>query len=229
MKRTIKAEVRVVVYFERLPHITMNVSVAPLECLKRLEEIAIANGKREVRSNYEGDGDLHCNVVSLADKNEKEHEGLFGMFVHWKRDGQQLRLQLAASRWNPDPPTYNSYVAAAHRLLQPVISAYNKKFRVRHRMRIQTREETQPRMTPKAKEAFDHFAFHANKSALHPLDYDAFYRFVYVCHRTKLYLYEDEIRWFCRRAGFSVEQSNYLSSVFLHCYHFYEWFRRGRR
>jgi hypothetical protein len=222
-----KVEVRLV-NFERLPGINLRINVDPLEALHRLEEIAKTDKHLEVRSNYEGDGKLHCNVVSFADRNESQHKGLFAMFVHWEKYGNNLVLQLAASWWNPDPPTYDSYVAAANRLFQPIITTYNKKYKTRHRMRIETREELLPRMTPKAKEAFDHFVFTANKDSLHPQDWEYFYRFIYVCYRTRNFFYEDEIRWFCRRAGFSQGQAESLQLAFHHCYHFYEWCQKGR-
>lgn len=222
-----KAEIRVV-HFERLPGINMRINVNPLEGLHRLEQIARADPNLKVRSNYEGDGKLHCNVVSFADRNESQHKGLGAMFVHWEKDGSDLQLQVAASWWNPDPPTYDTYVTAAKRLFLPIIAAYNRKYKTRHRMRIQTREDLLPRMTTKAKEAFDHFVHTANKESLHPLDWEAFYRFIYVCYRTHNFFYEDEVRWFCRRAGFSQRQADSLQLAFFHCYHFYEWFQKGR-
>ena len=213
---------------ERLPEIKMRISVEPMEFLKRFEEIAGANPSLEVKSNYEGAGDMSCNVVSFADRAESEHEGLFAMCVHWERHGRDLRLQVAAHRWNPDPPTYDTYVDAAKRLFAPVIHAYNRKYGVRHQMRIQTREDLLPKMTPKQQEAFRHFVHTSNMESLHPLDWEKFYRFAYVSYRMGRFLDIDEIRWFCRSAGFSPQQSESLAMAFHHCYHFYEAFKKGR-
>lgn len=207
----------------------MRIRAEPITCLKQLDRIARVNKGLEVRSTFTGDGELHCNVVSFARRDETEHDGLFAMFAHWKREGQSLRLELAAHRWNPDPCTYDAYVAAAHRLFQPILDIYNRKFGTRHRMRIQTREQLLPRMTPMAQKAFDHSALTANKSALHPLDWEKFYRFVTVCRRTNLVLDESEIRWFCRRAGFSPDQSSALATAYSHCSDFYSWLRKFRR
>lgn len=220
-----KIEIRTV-SFERLPGIRMNISVEPLICLQRLAKIAQADKSLEVRTTFDGDGIYHCNVTSFARRKEKQHQGLFAMFVHWKKDGAKLRLQLAAHRWNPDPPTYAAYVEAAQRLFQPIIAEYNHSYRTRHRMRIETKEELQPTMTPAAKKAFDHFVARANKSALHPLDWEDFYWFVCVCRRTRLDLYPDEVRWFCRRAGFSIEYAQELSNAFHHCSEFLDWYRK---
>jgi len=225
---SMRAEIRVV-KMELLPGIRMRINVDVIEGLRQLEEIAKADNNLEVRSDYEGDGDNHCNVVSFADRNESKHKGLFAMFVHWKRQGRDLQLQVAASRWNPDPPTCDAYVAAAKRLFLPVISAYNRRYKTKHRIRIETREDLQPKMTPKAKEAFDHFVHTANKESLHPLDWEAFYRFVNVCHRTGNFFFEDQMRWFCCRAGFTPAKAEMLQLAFFHCYHFMEWFRKGRR
>lgn len=207
----------------------MRISVEPLLCLRRLAKIARADKSLQVRTTFDGDGIHHCNVTSFAWRDEKQHEGLFAMFVHWKKDGAGLRLQLAAYRWNPDPPTYDAYAEAAQRLFQPIITEYNRRHGTRHRMRIETRDELQPKMTPAAKKAFDHFVVRANKSSLHPLDWEDFYYFVYVCRTTRLTLYPDEVRWFCRRAGFSAEQARALGDTFHHCSEFLTWYRRRVR
>jgi hypothetical protein len=223
-----KAEIRII-QVERLPGIRMRLNVEAMEGLRRIEEIARENKELEVRSNYEGDGELHCNVVSLADRNEPEHKGLFAMFVHWKKDGRDLQLQVAASWWNPDPPKYSTYVSAAKRLFLPVIREYNNRYKTRHRMRIETPEQLEPKMTPAVEKAFKHFVHTANKEALHPLDWEAFYHFVHTCHRSRKYFYEDDIRWFCRRAGFNEHKAKSLQLAFSHCYDFLDWYQRGHR
>ncbi len=223
-----KVELRTI-YFERLPEISMRISAEPLLCLQKLAEIARADGSLEVRTTFDGDGVHHCNVTSFAWREEHEHEGLFAMFVHWNRDGASLRLQVAARRWNPDPPTYDAYVAAARRLFLPIIAEYNRRHGTRHRMRIQSKDDLQPKLTPAAKKAFDHFVARANKSALHPQDWEDFYYFVYVCRKTRLALSLDEVRWFCRRAGFPSEYSQVLSVAFHHCTEFLNWYRRSVR
>lgn len=221
-----KIEVKTV-FFERLPGISMGISVAPLTCLRRLAEIAQADKSLEVRTAFDGNGDTDCNVTSFALRDEKVHEGLFAMFVHWNKDGARLRLQLAAHRWNPEPATYDAYVTAARRLFQPIILEYNRKHGTRHRMRIESKEELQPKLKPAAQKAFERFVVTANKSSLHPCDWEDFYHFVYVCRKTKVLLYPDEVSWFCRRAGFSAELANALSMAFHHCTEFLTWYRRG--
>ncbi len=210
------------VHMECLPGIRMRITIEPMEFLRRVEKIARSNQALEVKSNYEGDGELSCNVVSFAERAESEHQGLFAMFVFWKRHERDLQLQVAAHRWNPDPPTYDAYVAASKRLFDPIIRAYNIKFGVRHRMRIETREDLLPKMTPKQQEAFNYFARTSNLESLHPLDWEKFYRFVYVSYRTGRHLSTDEIRWFCLGAGFSPTQSESLASAFHHCHNFHK-------
>lgn len=191
-----------------------------MEILHRFEAIARSNDNLEVRATYEGDGDLYCNVVSFADRHESEHEGLFATITYWKSTGCDLQLQVAACRWKPEPPTYETYVTAAKRLLGPIIRAYNRQFKTRHRMRIETCDNLRPKLKPTAKQAFDRFVTKANKKALHPLDWKSFYRFIKVCHRTGNYLNEDDIRWLCRRTGFAPDEVEMLQGAYFHCYHF---------
>jgi hypothetical protein len=216
------------VRYERIPGITMRVNADPIVCLRRFEYLARKDKKLKVRASFEGEADHDCNVVSFGLREETEHEGLFAMFVYWKRHGRILQLQLAASRWNPDPRTYDAYVAAAHRLFDPLIKVYNIKFGTRHKMRIPTREDLLPRLTPKAKKAFQRFVNRANKSSLHANDWENFYEFAYVCKITRLHLYEDEVSCLCQMAGFTKEHARDISTAFLHCASFYDWYRRTR-
>jgi hypothetical protein len=220
-----KAEIRTV-YFERLPAISLKINVEPLECLSRFEAIIKGDKRFAVRGIFDGDGNTHCNQVAFSDKAEKKHEGLIARFVHWNMDGRKLRLQMDAHRWNPDPATYDCYVVAAKRLFQPFIDAYNRQFKICHRMQIETRGDLLPKMTPKVQETFSCFVVNCNKSSLHPNDWENYYRFVRASFRYGRYFYEDEMRWFCRQSGFDKAQAEALAVVYFHCYHFCKAFRR---
>ena len=63
------------------------------------------------------------------------------------------RGTLAAQQWDPDPPTYAMYVEQAQRFFKTIISAYNRFHGSRYRMKIETKQALQPRMTPAARRA----------------------------------------------------------------------------
>jgi hypothetical protein len=63
--------------------------------------------------------------------------------------------------------------------------------------------EQLPRLPPKAAEAFNRFARRANKSLLHPLDWEMLYRFVYICRATRVTLSEDDFYRLLANEGFA--------------------------
>ena len=129
------------------------------------------------------------------------HEGLVGIFVNWAHEHPVVRLQIIASRWQPEWPTYQVVRDAANRLFLPVIREYNRRNGTRYRVKIEAHVDTLPKLSPAGQKAFNEFANGANLQCLHPFDWQRFYRFVRVCYATKNDPYESDVAYFLRNAG----------------------------
>jgi len=165
--------------------------------------------------------ELHCSCVGFAPKVPQLHEGLVGIFVNWVHEYPVIRLQIIASRWQPEWPTYQVVRDAAEGLFLPVVKEYNRRNRTRYRVKIEEQIDTLPKLSAAAQNAFNEFAHGANLQCLHPLDWQRFYRFVRVCYTTKNNLYESDVAYFMRKVGFKNDYANFIAQVYMHCRDFY--------
>ena len=74
------------------------------------------------------------------------------------------------------------------------------------------------RMAPRTKKAFDFFVDHANKIALHPNDWDRFYKFVRTAHRYRSRIWEQDVKQALIEAGFGEDYARKLCIVYTHCW-----------
>ncbi len=141
--------------------------------------------------------------------------------MNWAHEYPAIRLQIIASRWQPEWPTYQVVRTAAEELFLPVVKKYNQRNKTRYRVKIEEQADTLPKLSPAAQRAFNEFAHGANLQCLHPFDWQRFYRFVRVCYATKNSLYESDVTYFLRKAGFGSEYADFIAQVYSHCRDFY--------
>ncbi|MGI8619763.1 MAG: hypothetical protein ACR2L6_11860, partial [Gemmatimonadaceae bacterium] len=67
-----------------------------------------------------------------------------------------------------------------------------------------------------ARKIFEAFAESANKSVLHPFDWQRFYAFIRHCHAKRIGLTESDIGVFAARYGFQDEIVSELESAYFH-------------
>lgn len=203
------------------PKVDMKIREPAHDFLKQMKDLIDEAGGFETRITLEPPNDTHSSCLGFSPEKTQVHEGLVGLFVNWSDEYPLIRLQAIASRWQPDPPTYPVVCQAAAELYKPFIDAYNRKYKTRYRMRFDTQEETLPQLRPAARKAFDEFAGWAYKRCLHPLDWQRFYRFVRICHATRNDLYESDLVFFLKAAGFDAAYATEIAHVFLHLREFH--------
>jgi len=203
------------------PYMEMRIREEPHGFLRNVQALLDEQGGFDTRLTLEEPSDLYCSCAGFAPKAPQVHEGLVGLFVNWAHEYPTIRLQIIASRWQPEWPTYAVVRQAAEALFLPVIKDYNRRHRTRYRMRIESQEETLPKLSPAAQAAFDQFAKLANVRGLHPFDWQRFYRFVRVCYATRNNPGEDDVAFFLRKAGFAADYANFIAQVYVHCREFY--------
>lgn len=118
--------------------------------------------------------------------------------------------------WNPDPPTYSAYVAATKTTMRPLLDAYAVQFQQRYRLGITRRTTLQPKLPAAARRVFDAFLDDANKTVLHPLDWERFYFFIRHCSARRVRCRPGDLQRLLIRAGFGEDQSHRLCSIYEH-------------
>lgn len=203
------------------PQIEMTIREDAHGFLRKIQAQLDEGGLFDTRITLEEPSDLYSSSVGFAPKAPQLHEGLVGIFVNWAHEYPVIRLQIIASRWQPEWPTYQVVRDAAEALFVPVVKEYNGRNRTRYRVKIEAYADTLPRLSPAAQKAFDEFAHGANLECLHPFDWQRFYRFVRVCYATKNEPYEADVAYFLRKAGFKSEYAAFIAQVYMHCRDFY--------
>jgi len=190
-----------------LPRISVKVDAPPREFVNKLEQIAKQSGAFDIGKTldmpgFEGFGSL--NLMPIA---TNQHEELVGHLIIYPDEKSRVFIEMRAKYWNPDPPTYEAYVEAARLFFEPIIRAYNKEYNSRRFLNIQAKSDKEPTLPPETKKRFKAFVICANKSGLHPNDWERFYRFIRFCHARHIKLSEDKLRYLLSKAGFTNEES----------------------
>lgn len=77
-------------------------------------------------------------------------------------------------------------------------------------------QEHKKNLPQKAQVLLDTFLLHANKSMLHPNDWNRFYRFIWHCTKHNVVVYPMELAAWLEEAGFSSEYASEIAAVFEH-------------
>ena len=154
--------------------------------------------------------------VDLYPTFASEHQRLTLQFISDADSGANVRVEVRAHRWNPDPPTYEAYVQTAEQLVRPLLQEYNRQFKSRRRLSIQSKTAVEPRLPPSVSPLFETFVQCANTQMLHPNDWDRFYQFVKACHKRNVRLNETDLARLLNREGFDEDYARRIASVYDH-------------
>lgn len=160
---------------------------------------------------------MHLANVRL--KQSTIHRQLGLQFIYFSQLKERISVEVRASRWLPDdPPTYATYVQAAKDIASPILKAYNSRHNTLYRLRIQSQSSLVPKLTPAAEKLFLSFIRHANTSALHPLDWQRMYRFVWKSRGVPLH--EEDMAALLEKHGFTSEYAARVASICVHLHDF---------
>ena len=197
---------------DRLPRISVKTDQPPEQFLESLAQEARQLGEYLVDLGVQ-DG---AHTLTLKPLTLLPHRDLEGRLVGISGEDDRIRIDLHAHRWNPDPPTYETYVAAARELLQPLLRRYNLAHRSNRKLRIATKTETEPQLPLMARELFDAFAINAHKSGLRETDWRQFYRFIRHASAHNLRVDRDDLHYLLVSAGFSIDHAAEIADVYEH-------------
>jgi len=200
---------------EILPEILINISDPPREFLQAISLIAQQSGQYQVEIHFDFGG---MDIVDFCPYDQLVHEGLYGQLIHHEDSERTIRVEIRASKWIPEHPPRSIYIEAAQHIFANLIKSYNSQNNKRYRMRIVSCKCYS--LPPKSKKAFKQFSYLANKSCLHPLDWNRLYRFVRICHAARVCPSEEQLRGLLIKEGFTDDYAAYISDIACHCYEF---------
>ena len=134
---------------DKLPNISINIDVATKVFLDRLENIAFKSGEFDVRRLSYEEG---YQILSLRYRGMSPHSELFGQILTKPKVTGNVRVEVRATKWRPEPPTYEASVEAAQTIFKPLLQEYNKQYGSRRRLNIQAKADTEFKLSPKARQ-----------------------------------------------------------------------------
>ena len=102
---------------DRLPKISIKTDQPPEQFLRRMEQAAKELGEYLVSLEATNSGKrLTGRPLQMT-----QHRGLEGRLISAPGTADRVIVEIHASRWNPDPPTHETYATASRVLLQPLL------------------------------------------------------------------------------------------------------------
>lgn len=205
---------------ELLPAIAIEIDVSPKVFQERMAQIAIESGFYELESLSDG---MEMHILNFFPKDDLGYEGLGGQLIYECDKEDQIRVETRARRWIPEDATREVYLKATHHIFDNLIKTYNSKYKKRYRLRVI--KEKGYKMPPKATKALQDFSYLANKTMLHPLDWQRLYEFVRVCHATRANPEKGLINGMLCKEGFDEKKAEYIADIASHLLDFMKYKR----
>lgn len=116
---------------EPLPPITIKPDTSPREFIMRVYNLLEGSSQfnRDLQENFMED--IEHLILNIKPSFETKHYGLYGQIINHKNiDGENIRIEIRA-RWKPHCRTYDTYVAVAKQIFDPILTNYNKTYNTR--------------------------------------------------------------------------------------------------
>lgn len=198
---------------DELPPIDIAVRGNPAEFVAKVALLADHGPFWVERRTHEW-GSRRLDGANLHFLGKSPHDKLGVQLLAWSDEPDRVKVEVRAQRWNPHPPTYAEYVSAARQLVAPLLAEFNRESGARVRLRVKSRRQLAPRLSPKSAQLFERFAANANTGMLHHLDWIRFYEFV-LGSRSKP-LPEDQMARLLVQHGFTDEYAMHVAEIYGH-------------
>jgi hypothetical protein len=204
-------------WYEPLPDIDIAVREDPQAVATVMADLAEPDSSLIVERHAEPLGETGWHIVNLRSLRPSPHEEAGGQLIARPDRPGRILVEIRATRWHPDPPNRDAYVAAARGLVAPLLSAYNKASGQRYRIRIARVRKPVSLLSKRTRTLLDRFAVLANQKSLHPFDWDRFYRFIKESRRP---LPMEAVRALLIEHGFPVDRADSLAELYEHLWAF---------
>ncbi len=156
--------------------------------------------------------DSEWDIINFRYNGTTSHTELGGQLIKHPNFGSRIIVEMRAARWDPDPPTRDAYVASAKHIFGFALTAYNRKYAKRYRLRIR-RARIGPKPSKYTLELLDRFCVLANHQSLHTLDWRRYYDFI---RNSRQELPAEILRLLLMERGFSENKAEHLADVYEH-------------
>ncbi len=199
---------------DRLPHISIRIDTPQTEFLRRMEIVALQSGEYLVEPDQAGDSPGETGSLKVVALMVTQHHKLVGSLSADPTDAGRVLVEVTAERWDPEPPTYKTYVAAAHDIFAPLLHMYNHAHGTSRRLNIPTPTETEPQLPEKTEVVFNAFTAKADKHGLQRDDWSRLFDLIWHCTTYNVELAEPDLVRLLRLKGFEEQHARDVARVF---------------
>lgn len=206
-----------------LPDIDFALATDSRIFLQDIARLGRETGSFDVEEHFDALGEDGFHVINFHYLKPTPHRELGGQLISRVDVPRRIIVEMRAERWSPDPPTREIYCDTARSLIWPLLASYNRSRGTRLRLRIEKRSKGFI-ATTRTEKLLQRFALLANRSCLHPRDWDRFYELV---ANGRQELPTGELCIKLKTSGFAVEKAEHLAEIYSHLWEYKR--RRARK
>ncbi|MEI9988473.1 MAG: hypothetical protein WDM86_00395 [Rhizomicrobium sp.] len=199
-----------------LPDIDFALTTEPKIFLQAMARLGRETCLYNVEEHFDALRQDGFHVVNFRYLKPTPHRELGGQLISRADVPRRIIVKMRAERWQPDPPSREVYCEATRTVIWPLLASYNKARGTRLRLRIEKRAKGFV-PTVRTEKLFERFALLANKSSLHPRDWDRFYDLI---AEGRQEFPTGELRGKLIASGFAREKAAYLAQIHDHLWRY---------
>ncbi len=199
---------------DRLPNISIRIDTPQTEFLRRMETVALQSGEYLIEPRQAGEPQGEIGSLQVAPLMVTQNHNLIGSLSADATDTGRVMVEVTAERWDPEPPTYKIYVAAAQDIFAPLLHLYNHAHGTSRRLNIPTPTETEPQLPEKTEVVFNNFAAEADQHGLRRDDWGRLFDLIWHCTTYNVELAEPDLVRLLRLKGFDEQHARDVARIF---------------
>ena len=185
-----------------MPSISINLKIDNSIVIQRLCDLLTNRASSILATVVESYYESRDNSIVITPCNSNGIKGLQVMIITYQNLKEKVFVELISELWEETEPAYDFYVSEAKRIMFPLLREYNKKYKSRIKLSIQSKSKLKIRLPKLAFEFFMAFAEGPLAKRKHPANTRMFYFFVWHCHARNVKLISDDLKSLLIEYGF---------------------------
>lgn len=204
-----------------LPDVDIRIKVPQRQFMLSFEELSKKNAYTEIELDVLGFEQF--DVLYLHREDNISHVGLRFALIARPERRNFISIECSAERWHQHPPDREMYIEAIRSMIRPILRRYNQRHGTKYRIRVEKFRAASQLLTKNTRMHLENFTNASNKSALHPLDWNRFYKFTSKCRQ---YVPENVLTQALIEKGFAVDSAQHIAEIYTHLRAFKSWVGR---
>jgi len=146
---------------EILPEIDISISDDSRVFMNRMVDLCCKSDSFGIEKHFGCLTNSEWDIINFRYNGTTLHTDLGGQLIKRPDFKGRVIVEMRAARWDPDPPTRDAYIASAKHIFGSALTAYNRKYGNRYRLRIRS-AQWGPKPSENTLKLLDRFCVAAN-------------------------------------------------------------------